>query len=221
MPSPPRHWLESDTGFHPCGRSFSRLHDLASSLTTLLVQLGGSLFVQEISPASGRIAGSRQLASRFDRSDPSPLRIGRSCCRVRIVLAVPIRLPSMFMPATPHVSALWASVPSSGFIARTIGSQAGLSALAQPVHCFARLRGRGRDGAFGGRIVQVAVDLVRSAIVSQRIAGPTELRADRPRARLPWPCRSSCRCRRPWGIPDHKATSGNHESPSQRPRSHR
>ena len=56
---------------------------------------------------------------------------------MRTVLSVPILLASMFMPATPHRWALWASVPSSGFIARMIGSHAGLSELAQPVHNFA------------------------------------------------------------------------------------
>ena len=57
--------------------------------------------------------------------------------RVRTVLSVPIRLASMFSPALPHCSALWASVLSSGLIANVIGSQAGFRALAQPVHAFA------------------------------------------------------------------------------------
>ena len=89
-----------------------------------------------------------------------------------------MRAASMFMPATPQVTALWASVPSSGFIARTIGSQAGFRASAQPVHLAASGVAGAVIGALGLRVVQIAVDLVRAAVVGQRVARLPELRAD-------------------------------------------
>ena len=83
----------------------------------------------------------------------------------------------MFMPATPQVRALWARVPSIGFIARTMGSQAGFRAAAQPVH-FAASAVAGAvicaHSASAG-VMQDRRRLIRSAVVGQRVAGRSEL----------------------------------------------
>ena len=88
------------------------------------------------------------------------------------------------MPATPQVRALWAIVPSSGFIASTIGSQAGFKAAPQPVHlaasgvagaviCAAQPGVRAR----GVKSVAAAVAPVSLALV-QVVAGTVQLVAN-------------------------------------------
>src|SRR5690554_3770080 len=54
-----------------------------------------------------------------------------------VISSVPTLHSSMFIPPTPYFNMFCATVPSNGFLAITIGSNAGLSAVPQPSHCFA------------------------------------------------------------------------------------
>src|SRR5439155_22831405 len=56
-----------------------------------------------------------------------------------LIRSVAIRPPSTFNPATPHFSAFWAKVPSKGFVATMMGSQAGFRAVPQPSNSPCRL----------------------------------------------------------------------------------
>src|SRR5699024_314184 len=55
----------------------------------------------------------------------------------QVSTVVPTLHASMFNPPTPCDNTLLATVPSKGFLARIIGSIAGLSAVPQPSHCLA------------------------------------------------------------------------------------
>ena len=67
-----------------------------------------------------------------------------------VMVSVPTLHPSMFSPATPHLSALAANVPSNGFIATQMNSTAGLSAVLQPRQSAAS----GVAGSVAGSVIE-------------------------------------------------------------------